>query len=99
MPDHFYVYPAYLDVAGSRAVGRRVPASGAPTEVTVEEIVNAARSLGATATAEPERHYPRQFFAYAGRVKVAKKPGLTKSRFLRDLAHEIARRRGGEKKA
>ena len=98
MPDHFYVYPAYLDGATPRGLGRRVPAEGAPANVTLEEVVAAALSLGVKVTAEPDKHYPPRFFTYAGRAKVPKKAGLTKSKFLRDLANEIHRRRAAEKK-
>jgi signal recognition particle subunit SEC65 len=99
MPDHFYVYPAYLAGGEPRSLGRRVPAEGAPTDVTLEEIVDAATALGAKATPEPEKQYPAQFHKYAGRVKVAKRAGVTKTAFLRDLAREIGRRRGGARKA
>ncbi|MCI4353857.1 MAG: signal recognition particle protein Srp19 [Thermoplasmata archaeon] len=94
MPDHFYVYPAYLDGASPRSLGRRVPAGSATTDTTLEEIVAAAAALGAKATSEPDKQYPPQFHKYAGRVKIAKRPGVTKTAFLRDLAKEIHRRRG-----
>ena len=94
MPDHFFVYPAYLDRAVSRALGRRVAAALALADITAEEIVAAARGLGFTVEAEPERQYPRVAHAYAGRVRVAKKAGVTKARFLGELAAEVARRRG-----
>jgi len=99
MPDHFYVYPAYLEGGGPRSLGRRVPAEGAPSDVTVEEILDAASALGAKATAEPDKQYPAQFHKYAGRVKVTKRAGVTKTAFLRDLAQEIGRRRGSGRKA
>ncbi|HZY91362.1 MAG TPA: signal recognition particle subunit SRP19/SEC65 family protein [Thermoplasmata archaeon] len=86
MPDHFYVYPAYLDRQSSRGLGRRVSASAAVDEVTAEQILAAARSLGFTAEIEPAKQYPRQYHTYAGRVKIAKKSGLTKTRALRELA-------------
>ncbi|HTT16623.1 MAG TPA: signal recognition particle subunit SRP19/SEC65 family protein [Thermoplasmata archaeon] len=92
MPDHFYVYPAYLEKI-SRAAGRRVPAAEALTDVTAEEIVDAARRLGAKAEVEAERQYPRRFFTYAGRVKVLKRSGIAKAAFLRALAEELRRRR------
>ncbi len=92
MPDHFYVYPAYLEKL-SRAGGRRVPAGDGLTEVTAEEIAEAARRLGAKVEVEATKQYPRRFFTYAGRVKVAKKPGTTKAAFLRALAAELKRRR------
>lgn len=95
MPDHFYVYPAYLARDSSRALGRRVPASIAPPEVSLEEIVAAAKALGFTAAAEPEKQYPRQFFTYAGRVKVTKRKGMSKGQFLHRLAEEMRRRAPG----
>jgi signal recognition particle subunit SEC65 len=98
MPDHFYVYPAYLEGGGPRSLGRRVPAEGAPSDVTLEEILDAATALGAKATAEPEKQYPPQFHRYAGRVKVAKRAGVTKTAFLKSLAREIGRRRGSPRR-
>ena len=95
MPDHFYVYPAYLARDSSRALGRRVPSAIAPREVTLEEIVAAAKALGFTASAEPEKQYPRQFFTYAGRVKVTKRKGMSKAQFLHRLAEELHRRAPG----
>jgi signal recognition particle subunit SEC65 len=89
MPDHIYVYPAYLERTGSRSRGRRVPATHAVAEASVERIVVAARSLGFKAEPEPDHQYPRQFSSYAGRVKVTKKPGVSKTRLLRMLAQEI----------
>ncbi|MFZ1022649.1 MAG: signal recognition particle subunit SRP19/SEC65 family protein [Thermoplasmata archaeon] len=93
MPDHFYVYPAYLSKDLPRALGRRIPVGGALAEVTAEEIVQAARALGFKAEVEAGKQYPRQFYTYAGRVKVVKKSGITKGRFLAQLAQEIRRHR------
>ena len=92
MPEHFYVYPAYLEKL-PRASGRRVPESEAIGDVTAEEIVEAARRLGAKAELEASKQYPRRFFSYAGRVKVTKRPGTKKAQFLRALAAELRRRR------
>ena len=93
MPEHFYVYPAYLEKL-PRSDGRRVPAADGLVEVTAEELLAAARKLGAKAELEADKQYPRRFFAYAGRIKVAKSPGRTKTEFLRALAHELRRQRG-----
>lgn len=89
MPDHIYVYPAYLLKAGSRADGRRVPAAHAPSSATVDQILAAAKSLGFHAVAEPERAYPRQGAVEAGRVKVTKHSGVSKTKLLRLLADEV----------
>jgi signal recognition particle subunit SEC65 len=92
MPDYFYVYPEYLARGTPRSMGRRVPSSSAASDATIDEIVRVARALGFEATAEPEKSYPRQFYRYDGRVKIAKKAGVTKTAFLRRLAAELQRR-------
>ena len=91
MPDHFYIYPAYLSKELSRTLGRRVPAAAAVADVTCEQILAAAKLLGFAAEEEAEKQYPRQIHSYAGRVKVAKKPGMSKTRFLRELADQLRR--------
>ena len=93
MPDHFYVYPSYLARGVSRSDGRRVPTDQAVADVTSEEIVQAAKRLGYKAEVEAERQYPRRVEAYAGRVKVIKRAGVPKAKFLRLLAGELARQR------
>ena len=95
MPDHIYVYPTYLAKTGSRAHGRRVAATHAPAEVTVEQIAEAAKALGFKAEVEPDRQYPREVHVYSGRVKVTKKPGVSKTRLLRLLAQEMRKRGAG----
>jgi len=93
MPDHFYVYPAYLSEGLARTDGRRVPRAEGLSDITPEEIVDAAKRLGFRAEAEPSKQYPRRFFDYAGRVKVTKKGPTTKSQFLRQLAAELRKQR------
>ena len=98
MPDHFYVYPAYLRKDNSRTDGRRVPNNLAAAEVTAEELVTAAKSLGFSAAVESDKHYPRESHRYGGRVKVTKKKGVSKSKFLQQLAAQLLQReKGGEK--
>jgi signal recognition particle subunit SRP19 len=93
MPDHFYVYPAYLARGVSRTGGRRVPEPESLPELTAEEIVVAAKRLGFRAEVEPDKQYPRRFFDYSGRVKVTKKGPTTKAHFLKELATEIHKQR------
>ena len=93
MPDHFYVYPAYLGRGISRRAGRRLPAGEAVTDATADEIVAAAKRLGYRAEAEPTKQYPRRFYADEGRVKVTKRDGGTKTEFLRAVAAEILKHR------
>jgi signal recognition particle subunit SRP19 len=93
MPDHFFVYPTYLNRTTTRALGRRVPQSTAVPDATIEEIVEVAKALGFTVVAEPDKQYPRQFFERPGRVRVTKQPGTSKTAFLRRVSTELARRR------
>jgi signal recognition particle subunit SEC65 len=93
MPDHFFVYPAYLGKGRTRRDGRRVVADAGLVDVTLEEIAQAAKRLGLKAEIESDKHYPRSAFRYEGRVKVAKKAGASKTGFLRQLAAELARQR------
>ncbi len=93
MPDYFYVYPAYLSEGVARREGRRVPALTSVKEVTIEEIAEAAKRLGFSAEIQAQKNYPRQFFTYAGRVKVTKKGNVTKTEFLRRVAAEVRRLR------
>lgn len=94
MPDHFYVYPAYLLKSGSRALGRRIPAELALPEASLEQIAAAASAMGYNVHVEADKQYPRQFFRYAGRLKVVKKPGMTKGQFLRVLAETVRKQTG-----
>ena len=94
MPDHFYVYPGYLARGASRANGRRVPASATVPDVTLEDIAQAAKRLGYRAEVEAGKQYPRTVPSYAGRLKVTKKDGVSKSKFLRLVAAEVERARG-----
>ncbi|HLN51288.1 MAG: signal recognition particle subunit SRP19/SEC65 family protein [Thermoplasmata archaeon] len=93
MPDHFYVYPQYLEKGLSRARGRRIPAGEGLVDPTAEEIAQAAKKLGTKAEVEEKKHYPRQFFQYSGRVKVSKRERMKKAQFLRALAAEVHRLR------
>jgi signal recognition particle subunit SRP19 len=99
MPDHFYVYPSYLDRGLSRAEGRRIPEPEAVGDLTVEEIARAAQRLGFRAEVESAKQYPRRAWSGGGRVKIAKRSGTTKAGFLRPLAREIRKLRGEPAKA
>ncbi|HTW39564.1 MAG TPA: signal recognition particle subunit SRP19/SEC65 family protein [Thermoplasmata archaeon] len=99
MPDHFYVYPAYLGRQLSRRAGRRLPADQAVPDVTADEILQAAKRLGFKAEVETDKQYPRRFFVYEGRLKVTKKPGTTKVAFLKAVAADVRKHRpAGAKK-
>ncbi len=93
MPDHFYVYPAYLARAQPRSGGRRLPSDRSVTDPTAEEIAQAAKRLGYRAELEGEKQYPRTSPEGPGRVKVVKRADVSKARFLREVADELRRLR------
>ncbi len=99
MPDYFYVYPAYIARGRSRSEGRRIPEGLALSELTAEEIVQAAKRLGFRAEVEIEKQFPHDVPAYLGRVKVMKSSGMTKGKFLRAVATELSKQRaaGGKR--
>ncbi len=93
MPDHFYVYPGYLARGPSRTEGRRVPAAASVVDITVEDIAQAAKRLGYRVEVEAGKQYPRTVPSLAGRVKVTKKTGVSKAKFLHLVANEVERQR------
>ncbi len=93
MPEHFYVYPAYLARGRSRSQGRRLREEESVLEVTSEEIVQAAKRLGCRAEVEPTKQFPRDVPSYLGRVKVTKASGFTKTKLLRAVAADLPRPR------
>lgn len=88
MPDHFYVYPAYLDRSTTRALGRRVHQASAPAGASLEAMAEAARRLGFTAEIEADKAYSRDPLA-PGRLKVKKQKGTSKTAFLRRMADDL----------
>jgi signal recognition particle subunit SEC65 len=91
MPDHFYIYPTYI-TGSSRASGRRVPKAKAVTrELPLEDLLSAVKSLGLEAVAETDKHYPRAYWKFEGRVKVTKKPGMTKGKVLKALTEKLSK--------
>ena len=88
MPDHFYVYPAYLDRSITRALGRRIPQSSAPAGATLEAMAEAAKRLGFSAEIEAGKAYTRDPLS-PGRLKVKKQKGTSKTAFLRRMADDL----------
>jgi signal recognition particle subunit SRP19 len=79
------VYPAYLDAAYSRSEGRRVPASAAIEDPTVDEIAQAVQQVGYDAVVERDKSYSREFEP-RGRVLVQGADDASKN----DLVQAIA---------
>jgi len=79
------IWPAYLDAACSRSEGRRVPASMAVDEPTVDEIARAVQQVGYDAVIEREKRYPREYDA-RGRVLVKDADDASKADLLGAVA-------------
>ena len=80
------LWPQYFDASLSREEGRRVPAKYAVRDPTVEEIAQAARSLGYDAIIEKDAKYPARWWSTKGRVLVRKTASKQK------ILHAVSRR-------
>lgn len=88
------VWAAYFDASKTRRYGRRIRADLAVRRPTQEDLVEAAKRLGLSATAE-EACYPRDFWE-TGRVRISwegKKEALIKKigQELRKMRQEPTR--------
>ena len=70
-----------------------MPAAVTVTDLTVEDIAQAAKRLGYHVEIEADKQYPRTVPSFPGRVKVSKKAGVTKAAFLRLVAAEVEKLR------
>ena len=80
------IWPAYFDVDLSRSEGRRVAASMAVPEPTVEEIAKAVQQVGYDATIERDKAYPRHPMDVTGRVAVQNADDAGKSDMIQAVA-------------
>ncbi len=85
--DHWVVWPIYLDQAKSRGEGRMISKKDCVKDPKIEDIAEAARSLGLAPEVEREMRYPGQWYERPGRVLVKK--GEPKSSLLRRIARAM----------
>ncbi len=83
------IWPAYIDAAKTRAEGRRVPASLAVSEPTIDEIAVAVQQVGYDAVIERDRTYPREFEP-RGRVLVKDAADASKNDLVQAVAAYVA---------
>ena len=89
--DRKVVYPSYFDSRLSRRDGRRVPKSLSLRGPTLQDIVNALRSLSMNFEVERDRGRPSRWYKFEGRVLVDYEG--RKEELLKLLATEMVRQR------
>jgi len=88
------IWPAYIDAERSRTEGRRVPASAAVPEPSVEEIAQAVGQVGYDAVIERDVAYPREPYSESGRVKVKGADDDAKNDLVQAVAAYVGALRG-----
>ena len=84
--DKFIVYPVYFDKSLSRSEGRRIPKKDAVDKPSIEDLANAAKSLGLHPVIEKNVAHPSIHWKQQGRLLVDK----TKSKEM--VLKQIAKR-------
>lgn len=90
--ERIMIWPVYIDSQKSRADGRKISVKASVNSPTLKEIEDAARQLGLNPETEKEKAFPKEWWEVSGRVMVDKKK--PKSHVLKEIAFEIARKRG-----
>ena len=90
---YLVLWPAYFDSTKSRDEGRRAPRHLCVPNPSPEELLEAAKRLGLRALLEPDKRYPRSWWAKPGRVLVQKH--TRKAELIRRIADELRRLRSG----
>jgi len=85
------IYPSYFDSRLSRGEGRRVPKALSLRGPTLQEIVNALKSLSISFEVERDKARPSRWYKFEGRVLVHYDG--RKEELLRLLAGEMVRQR------
>ena len=84
--DQFIIYPIYFDKHISRCKGRRIPLKNCIEKPTVEQIANAAKSLGLKPIIEKDRMHSSRSWKKEGRVLILKNASK------QTLLHQISKR-------
>ncbi|MCC6028912.1 MAG: signal recognition particle protein Srp19 [Candidatus Korarchaeum sp.] len=85
------IYPSYFDSRLSRKDGRRVPRSLAIRGPTLQDLVNALKSLSIRFYVEKDKGRPSRWYKFEGRVLVHYEG--KKEELLKTLAREMVRQR------
>ena len=85
--DKYVIWPIYFDKSISRLKGRKISKKYAVEKFTIEDVVNAAKSLGLNPILEKSASHPSRPFKKEGRILVDKKD--TKSKLLVQIANHL----------
>ncbi|MEM0017996.1 MAG: signal recognition particle subunit SRP19/SEC65 family protein [Candidatus Korarchaeum sp.] len=85
------IYPSYFDSRLSRKDGRRVPKSLSTRGPTLQDVINALKSLSIGFDVEKDKGRPSRWYKFEGRVLVDYKG--RKEELLRLVAAEMVRQR------
>jgi len=85
------IYPSYFDSRLSKNDGRRVPRSLAVRGPTLQDLINALKSLSMSFDVEKDKGRPSRWYKFEGRVLVNYEG--RKEELLKILAKEMVRQR------
>jgi signal recognition particle subunit SRP19 len=85
------IWPVYIDQAKSRSGGRIIARKNSINDPQLNEIKEAARTLGLNPEVEPEKAYPKSWWEVSGRVLVDDKG--PKSIIAKQIASSVKKMR------
>lgn len=86
--DGLIIWPAYFDAKNSRSAGRRIPIQLAAQRPTVDDLLNACKTLGWMAE-KIEGAYPRAWYLKTGYLVVNPGQKLPKNDVVRKIAEAL----------
>jgi signal recognition particle subunit SRP19 len=89
--DKAIIWPAYFDQTKTRKEGRRVPKNIAVQSPKIEEIQEAARTMGLKPEITAETEYPKTPYHKTGRLMVEKK--TAKEQVIKKIAKQLIKMR------
>jgi signal recognition particle subunit SRP19 len=85
--DKYVIYPIYFNKSISRFSGRKIPLKNAVDNPTIENIAEAAKSLGLNPVLEKEAAHSSKNWKKDGRLLIDKKD--KKIKLLRQIANRL----------
>ena len=94
---YWTIYPEHIDYRMSRRLGRKIPLDFAVENPTLEELVEACRSLKIPCIVEGDKRHPANWLEGKGRIRVVKLKKFSKRKLLKLLAYRIKQARQAKK--
>jgi signal recognition particle subunit SRP19 len=94
--DHFVLWLDYFNKNLSRRKGRKVGREFAVFDPTIEDLVEAARSVGYDPVKDETNdraRYPRRSFVRSGYIMILRKDGFAKSSALHSIAEKMVQKK------